>query len=84
MKYLALLLMVLCLAKAFIIENEEDPELEKEEPVATMNDEPNPAILNEGENEKPVKRHYGYGRYGGYRFGGSRYGGSRYRYYGKK
>ena len=44
--------------------------------------------------EKPVKRHYGYGRYGGSRYGGSRYGGSRYggsryggyrsRYYGKK
>ena len=32
--------------------------------------------------EKPVKRHYGYGRYGGYRFG-SRYG-HRYRHYGKK
>ena len=30
MKYLALLLMVLCLAKAFIIEREEDPEQEIE------------------------------------------------------
>ena len=30
MKYLALLLMVLCLAKAFIIESEEDPEMEIE------------------------------------------------------
>ena len=30
MKYLALLLMVLCLAKAFIIESEEDPEQEIE------------------------------------------------------
>ena len=30
MKYLALLLMVLCLAKAFIIESEEDPKLEIE------------------------------------------------------
>lgn len=56
MKYLALLLMALCLAKAFIIKSEEDPEQEIEEPVATMDDEPNPAILDKGGNVEHVKR----------------------------
>ncbi|PFX25547.1 hypothetical protein AWC38_SpisGene9810 [Stylophora pistillata] len=82
MKYLALLLMALCLAEAFIIESEEDPDQEIEEPVATMNDEPDPTMFDEGKKAMPVKRHYG-GRYGGrFRYGYGRYG--RYCYYGKK